>query len=146
MSAGANKSRSANRVGGAARSMLATVIGGPSRLRPQRPTHGQLYRCAAPGGGRVPRLHAGLRRHGRHEEALRLATPRPARPHRPWGGPAGDDMPMPRGYDQPLYLLPFDHRGTFETKMFGWKEPLTSAQTAEIAAVKGVIYDGVKAA
>lgn len=49
-------------------------------------------------------------------------------------------MPMPRGYDQPLYLLPF------ETKMFGWKEPLTSAQTAEIAAVKGVIYDGFKAA
>ena len=29
---------------------------------------------------------------------------------------------MPRGYDQPLYILPFDHRGTFETKMFGWKE------------------------
>jgi len=28
----------------------------------------------------MPRLHAGLRRHGRHEEALRLATPRPARP------------------------------------------------------------------
>jgi len=55
-------------------------------------------------------------------------------------------MPMPRGYDQRLYLLPFDHRGTFETKMFGWKEPLTSAQTAEIAAAKGVIYDGFKAA
>ena len=28
----------------------------------------------------MPRLHAGLRRHGRHEEASRLATPRPARP------------------------------------------------------------------
>ena len=53
---------------------------------------------------------------------------------------------MPRGYDQPLYLLPFDHRGTFETKMFGFKEPLTPAQTSEIAAVKGVIYDGFKAA
>jgi myo-inositol catabolism protein IolC len=53
---------------------------------------------------------------------------------------------MPRGYDQPLYILPFDHRGTFETKMFGWKEPLTPAQTAEIAAAKGVIYDGFKAA
>jgi myo-inositol catabolism protein IolC len=52
----------------------------------------------------------------------------------------------PRGYDQRLYLLPFDHRGTFETKMFGWKEPLTSAQTAEIAAAKGVIYDGFKTA
>ena len=50
------------------------------------------------------------------------------------------------GFDQPLYILPFDHRGTFETKMFGWKEPLTPAQTAEIAAAKGVIYDGFKAA
>jgi myo-inositol catabolism protein IolC len=53
---------------------------------------------------------------------------------------------MPRGYDQPLYILPFDHRGTFEAKMFDFKEPLTSAQTAEIAAAKGVIYDGFKAA
>jgi len=35
--------------------------------------------AAGPPQGRVPRLHAGLRRHGRHEEALRLATPRPAR-------------------------------------------------------------------
>ena len=26
----------------------------------------------------------------------------------------------PRGYDRPLYILPFDHRGSFETKMFGW--------------------------
>ena len=24
------------------------------------------------------------------------------------------------GYDQPLYILPFDHRGSFVTKMFGW--------------------------
>jgi hypothetical protein len=23
------------------------------------------------------------------------------------------------GYDKPLYILPFDHRGSFETKMFG---------------------------
>jgi myo-inositol catabolism protein IolC len=53
---------------------------------------------------------------------------------------------MPRGYERPLYILPFDHRGTFETKMFGWKEPLTPAQTADIAAAKGVIYDGFKAA
>jgi 5-dehydro-2-deoxygluconokinase len=30
--------------------------------------------------------------------------------------------------------------------MFGWKEPLTPAQTAEIAAAKGVIYDGFKQA
>jgi hypothetical protein len=24
------------------------------------------------------------------------------------------------GFNQPLYILPFDHRASFETKMFGW--------------------------
>jgi myo-inositol catabolism protein IolC len=50
------------------------------------------------------------------------------------------------GFDKPLYVLPFDHRGSFETKMFGWSDNLTEAQTAEIAAAKQVIYDGFKAA
>ena len=50
------------------------------------------------------------------------------------------------GFDKPLYILPFDHRGSFETKMFGWTGDLTPAQTAEIAAAKQVIYDGFKAA
>jgi myo-inositol catabolism protein IolC len=50
------------------------------------------------------------------------------------------------GYDKPLYVLPYDHRGSFETKMFGWHGDLTAAQTAEIAAAKQVIYDGFKAA
>jgi len=49
---------------------------------------------------------------------------------------------MTIGYDQLLYILPFDHRGTFQSKMFGWKGALTDAQTAEIAAAKQVIYDG----
>lgn len=53
---------------------------------------------------------------------------------------------MPRGYDKPLYLQPFDHRASFETGMFGWKGDLTEAQTAEIAAAKRVIFDGFKAA
>jgi myo-inositol catabolism protein IolC len=53
---------------------------------------------------------------------------------------------MPRGYDRPLYLQPFDHRGSFETKMFGWHPPLSEAQTAEIAAAKRIIYDGFLAA
>ena len=38
------------------------------------------------------------------------------------------------GYDQPLYILPFNHRGSFETKMSGGHGDLTAAQTAEIAA------------
>jgi myo-inositol catabolism protein IolC len=48
------------------------------------------------------------------------------------------------GYDKPLYIQPFDHRGSFQTKMFGWKGTLTAEQTAEIAATKQVIYDGFK--
>jgi 5-dehydro-2-deoxygluconokinase len=47
-----------------------------------------------------------------------------------------------RGYTAPLYILPFDHRGSFETKMFGWHGELSPEQTAEIAAAKRVIYDG----
>jgi myo-inositol catabolism protein IolC len=50
------------------------------------------------------------------------------------------------GFDKPLYILPFDHRGSFQTKMFGWKGTLTAEQTAEIAAAKQVIYDGFKTA
>jgi myo-inositol catabolism protein IolC len=52
----------------------------------------------------------------------------------------------PRGYTRPLYILPFDHRGSFETKMFGWHEPLSQEQTAQIAGAKQVIYDGFKEA
>jgi 5-dehydro-2-deoxygluconokinase len=50
------------------------------------------------------------------------------------------------GFEEPLYILPFDHRGSFQTKMFGWKGALTAEQTAEIAAAKQVIYDAFKAA
>ena len=50
------------------------------------------------------------------------------------------------GFDKPLYILPFDHRGSFETKMFGWHGDLNAEQTAQIAAAKQVIYDGFKAA
>ena len=53
---------------------------------------------------------------------------------------------MTHGYDRPLYVLPFDHRGSFETGMFGWKGPLTPEQTAQIAEAKRVIYDGFKTA
>jgi myo-inositol catabolism protein IolC len=50
------------------------------------------------------------------------------------------------GFNQPLYIQPFDHRGSFQTKMFGWTGALSPTQTAEIAAIKQVIYDGFKAA
>jgi myo-inositol catabolism protein IolC len=51
-----------------------------------------------------------------------------------------------RGFDKPLYLLPFDHRESFQTGMFGWKGALTAEQTAQVAAAKQVIYDGFKMA
>jgi hypothetical protein len=53
---------------------------------------------------------------------------------------------MTLGYNQPLYILPFDHRGSFQTGMFGWNGTLSPEQTAHIAAAKQVIYDGFKAA
>lgn len=52
----------------------------------------------------------------------------------------------PRGFDRPLYIQPFDHRGSFESGMFGWHGALNAEQTAKIAAAKQVIYDGFKAA
>jgi len=48
-----------------------------------------------------------------------------------------------RGYRKPLYILPFDHRGSFETGMFGWKGALTVQQTAQIADAKQIIYEGL---
>jgi myo-inositol catabolism protein IolC len=51
-----------------------------------------------------------------------------------------------RGFEKSLYILPFDHRGSFATGMFGWKGSLRPEQTAQIAAAKQVIYDGFKAA
>lgn len=53
---------------------------------------------------------------------------------------------MARGFNRPLYVLPFDHRGSFASGLFGWKGDLTSDQVARIADSKQVIYEGFKAA
>src|SRR5262245_6112891 len=53
---------------------------------------------------------------------------------------------MTVGFDKPLYILPFDHRGSFQDGLFGWKGTLTPEQTAEVASSKQVVYDGFKAA
>ncbi len=53
---------------------------------------------------------------------------------------------MAVGYDKPLYILPFDHRASFEKGLFGFTAPLTAEQTATVAASKQVVYDGLKAA
>jgi myo-inositol catabolism protein IolC len=53
---------------------------------------------------------------------------------------------MELGYDGKLYILAFDHRGSFQKKMFGIAEEPTPAETARIADAKHLIYEGVLAA
>jgi myo-inositol catabolism protein IolC len=48
------------------------------------------------------------------------------------------------GYDKPLYILPFDHRRSYGSEVFGFKDPLSQDQIAQIAASKRVIFDGFK--
>jgi len=53
---------------------------------------------------------------------------------------------MIHGCNNPLYILPFDHRGSFEKGLFGWRGTLTLAETTIIEAMKQIIYEGFKAA
>ena len=54
---------------------------------------------------------------------------------------------MSLGYDGKLYILAFDHRGSFQKKMFGIEGDPTPDQTATIADAKHLIFEGmVKAA
>jgi myo-inositol catabolism protein IolC len=48
------------------------------------------------------------------------------------------------GYNKPLYILPFDHRSSFEKGLFGWSGALSGEQTERVAQTKEVIYDGFK--
>jgi 5-dehydro-2-deoxygluconokinase len=54
---------------------------------------------------------------------------------------------MALGYDGKLYILAFDHRGSFQKKMFGVESDPTPEETERIADSKHLIYEGmVKAA
>ena len=53
---------------------------------------------------------------------------------------------MNLGYNKPLYILPFDHRSSFEKGLYGWTGALSQEQTDKIARTKDVIYDGFKVA
>ena len=53
---------------------------------------------------------------------------------------------MTLGFSKPLYVLPFDHRGTFKKNMFGWTGTITPEQAGQISAFKHVIYDALQAA
>jgi myo-inositol catabolism protein IolC len=49
---------------------------------------------------------------------------------------------MQPGYDQALYLLPFDHRNSYVKSMFNYKPPLNAAQQSEVEDSKKLIYEG----
>src|ERR1700723_2860785 len=47
------------------------------------------------------------------------------------------------GYDKQLYILAFDHRGSFQKKFFGIEGEPDPEQTAMIADAKHLIYEGM---
>jgi myo-inositol catabolism protein IolC len=50
---------------------------------------------------------------------------------------------MALGYDGKLYILAFDHRGSFQKKMFGIEGDPTPEQTDAIADAKHLIFEGL---
>jgi myo-inositol catabolism protein IolC len=50
---------------------------------------------------------------------------------------------MELGYDGKLYILAFDHRGSFQKKMFGIEGDPTAEQTATISDAKHLIFEGL---
>ena len=50
---------------------------------------------------------------------------------------------MTLGYDQKLYILAFDHRGSFQKKFFGIQGEPDAEQTAIIADAKHLIFEGM---
>ena len=53
---------------------------------------------------------------------------------------------MALGYDGKLYILAFDHRGSFQKKMFGIEGDPTPEQTETIADAKRLIFEGMEQA
>ena len=53
---------------------------------------------------------------------------------------------MQLGYDQKLYILAFDHRGSFQKKFFGIEGEPDPEQTAMIADAKHLIFEGLRRA
>jgi myo-inositol catabolism protein IolC len=51
---------------------------------------------------------------------------------------------MTLGYDGKLYILAFDHRGSFQKKMFGIEGDPTPEQTEQIDDAKRLIYEGME--
>src|SRR5918992_4366752 len=53
---------------------------------------------------------------------------------------------MALGYDGKLYILAFDHRGSFQKKMFGIEGDPTPEETDTISGAKKLIYEGMEKA
>jgi myo-inositol catabolism protein IolC len=53
---------------------------------------------------------------------------------------------MALGYDGKLYILAFDHRGSFQKKMFGIEGDPTPEETETIADAKRLIFEGMELA
>src|SRR5919112_2506542 len=53
---------------------------------------------------------------------------------------------MALGYDGKLYILAFDHRGSFQKKMFGIEGDPTSEEIETISDAKRLIYEGMEIA
>ena len=53
---------------------------------------------------------------------------------------------MPLGYDGKLYILAFDHRGSFQKKWFGISGEPTQEETEKISDAKALIYEGLELA
>ncbi len=53
---------------------------------------------------------------------------------------------MALGYDSSLFILAFDHRGSFQKKMFGIAGEPNAEETAVISDAKKVIFEGFKRA
>src|SRR4051794_18637017 len=53
---------------------------------------------------------------------------------------------MALGYDGKLYILAFDHRGSFQKKMFGIEGDPDEAQTNTISDAKKLIFEGMEKA
>lgn len=49
---------------------------------------------------------------------------------------------MTPGHDKALYLLPFDHRNSYVSGLFGFQRPLSESQREQVRDSKQLIYEG----
>src|SRR5437588_111339 len=65
------------------------------------------------------------------------------RTYRPGRRASGNTHAMTLGHDEKLYILAFDHRGSFQKKFFGIEGEPDPEQTAIIADAKHLLFEGM---